>query len=206
MGSSENIWTALAVIIGFGSSLLAYFFFKLREHRAMHKGLPQPPNAGWLGHMKIMNGLMEEYPREVHPHVYPHLIREKYGLGDIFYLDLWPLAYPMLVISDPQIAQQALHLPKHEVLGQVVGPVVGDHSILTMEGKEWRTWRSVFNPGFSHSNIMTLVPGIVEDSLVFCDVLEEHARKGDVFRLEDAATRVTVDIIGECKDVFHSQV
>lgn len=44
---------------------------------------------------------------------------------------------------------------------------------------------------------MTLVPGIVDDSLVFAEKLTEHAEKGEVFRLEEDATRLTVDIIGK---------
>lgn len=44
---------------------------------------------------------------------------------------------------------------------------------------------------------MTLVPGIVDDSMVFAEKLSEHAEKGGVFRMEEAATRLTVDIIGK---------
>lgn len=44
---------------------------------------------------------------------------------------------------------------------------------------------------------MTLVPGIVDDSLTFTSILTSHADSGAVFRLEEAATRLTVDIIGK---------
>ena len=43
---------------------------------------------------------------------------------------------------------------------------------------------------------MTLVDGIVDDSLVFMDVLSKHADTGEIFSMEEAATRVTVDVIG----------
>ena len=43
---------------------------------------------------------------------------------------------------------------------------------------------------------MTLVDGIVDDSLTFMDMLAEHAEAKDIFSLEEAATRATVDIIG----------
>ena len=44
---------------------------------------------------------------------------------------------------------------------------------------------------------MTLVPGIVDDSIIFTEKLASHAAKGEVFRLEEDATRLTVDIIGK---------
>lgn len=44
---------------------------------------------------------------------------------------------------------------------------------------------------------MTLVPGIVDDSIVFTKKLAEHAEKGEAFRMEEDATRLTVDIIGK---------
>ena len=43
---------------------------------------------------------------------------------------------------------------------------------------------------------MTLVGGTVDDSLLFMKILGEHADAVELFLMEDAATRVTVDIIG----------
>jgi hypothetical protein len=54
----------------------------------------------------------------------------------------------------------------------------------------------VFNPGFAGSHLMSLVPGIVEDSLVFCEILSQCAASSKLVRLEELATRLTVDIIG----------
>ncbi|KAK4889005.1 hypothetical protein LTR28_002838, partial [Elasticomyces elasticus] len=103
----------------------------------------------------------------------------------------------MLVIASPELAQQVSNWKKHQIVRDILPALTGYHNMIAMEGKEWKTWRSIFNPGFSVSNLMSLVPGIVEDALVFCDVLAEHAHKEDVFRLEEAATRLTIDIIGK---------
>ena len=43
---------------------------------------------------------------------------------------------------------------------------------------------------------MTMTDGIVDDCLTFCDFLSEHAASGKTFILEEATTKVTVDIIG----------
>ena len=65
-----------------------------------------------------------------------------------------------------------------------------------MEGTEHKTWRAIFNPGFSSAHLMTLVGGIVDDSMVFTEILGRHAKKQDIFPLEEATTKLTVDIIG----------
>ena len=65
-----------------------------------------------------------------------------------------------------------------------------------MNGAEHKRWRAIFNPGFSSAHLMTLVGGIVDDSMLFMEVLGRHAEEQDIFSLEEAATRATVDIIG----------
>ncbi len=43
---------------------------------------------------------------------------------------------------------------------------------------------------------MTLVDGVVDDSMVCMGILARHAEQQDIFSLEDTATRATLDIIG----------
>ncbi|KAL8963213.1 MAG: hypothetical protein Q9183_005040, partial [Haloplaca sp. 2 TL-2023] len=69
--------------------------------------------------------------------------------------------------------------------------------MVSLEGKEWKTWRSIFNPGFASGHLMSLVSGMVADTLLFINTLADHAANGTIFKLEDAATRLTVDIIGK---------
>ena len=47
------------------------------------------------------------------------------------------------------------------------------------------------------SQVTTLIPGIVDDVQIYLDKLKEHAEKGDVFRLEEETTRLTIDVIGK---------
>jgi cytochrome P450 len=44
---------------------------------------------------------------------------------------------------------------------------------------------------------MSLVAGIVDDGLVYSQVLDEHAASDKVFRLEEVTTRLTIDVIGK---------
>ena len=43
-------------------------------------------------------------------------------------------------------------------------------------GEPWRKFRKMFNPAFAVSNLETLVPGIVEETMVFVDILQKSAR------------------------------
>ncbi|KAL8951787.1 MAG: hypothetical protein Q9222_002257 [Ikaeria aurantiellina] len=105
----------------------------------------------------------------------------------------------MLIITDPAAAAQiTIHhsLPKHHSTQDYVYPLLGEKNLVTLEGKEWRMWRGIFNPGFSSGHLMSLVGGMVSDTVLFTKILSEYAAKGTLFQLEDAATRLTVDIIG----------
>ena len=51
---------------------------------------------------------------------------------------------------------------------------------------------------------MKLVPEMIKDVLVFRDILREHAKTGDIFRLEDQTINFTLDIIGRVTLSVHS--
>ena len=147
-----------------------------------------------------MAKIISEFPPRIHPHTVTSYLRKKYNLPAIFYLDTWPFgAESICVVLDPDVASQVTVqpcLPKHKALEDIVLPLTGRDSLLTIEGKRHKEWRNVFNPGFSNAHLMTLVDGIVEDSLVFIDILGKHADTGDTLLLEEAATKFTVDVIG----------
>ena len=128
-----------------------------------------------------------------------HYLRIQYNLPLVFYLDTWPFSDPICVIVDPDLAYQVTvqnSLPKHKVISESIWPLTGPKTLVAMDGPEHKRWRAIFNPGFSSAHLMTLVDGIVDDSMLFMDILGKHAKEQDIFSLEEAATRVTVDIIG----------
>jgi hypothetical protein len=44
--------------------------------------------------------------------------------------------------------------------------------------------------------MMTLVPAMVEETLVYCDILREKAKKGDMFFMDPVNLRLMLDVIG----------
>ena len=159
-----------------------------------------PPYHPLFGHLLLSRSILRELPSDVHGHYLPGLIKRKYpDLSPTFYLDNWPFATPMLIITSPAAAFQACQdhsLPKFSALRAFMTPLTGGQDLVTMEGKQWQTWRTIFNPGFSAGHLMTLVPGFVKDTSTFCEILRDHAKGGRIFSLEQAAIRVTMDIIG----------
>lgn len=79
---------------------------------------------------------------------------------------------------------------------QFLRPLTGKHDLVSMEGQLWKTWRNIFNPGFSATHLATMVPGIMDDVLVFRDILRKRAEQGNIFSLEEATLNVTLDVIG----------
>lgn len=61
----------------------------------------------------------------------------------------------------------------------------------------WRPWRAVFNKGFNSEQINSLVPGMVQETLIYADALRGLAKKGEMVFLEPLTLRFTIDMIGK---------
>lgn len=117
----------------------------------------------------------------------------------LIYFDTWPFAYPMLAVFHPDLMSQFCQTPslrKHEMMDKEFANFSQGLDLVTSHGQYWKTWRSIFNPGFSAQNISSLVPAFVEETMVFRQYLVKQAALGATFRLEDQAMMATCDIIG----------
>ncbi|KAK8168539.1 cytochrome P450 [Phyllosticta citrichinensis] len=185
------------ILLSVFALVVARFLYKgFRIRRQLH-ALPGPPHSYLLGHLSLVAQVAASQPFNVHHQVLMFLIAQQHGFDDFFYLDTWPFSDPLLVVVDPSYAQHLTNLPKSPLITHMLDGLVGKNSLVAMNGLLWKTWRTMLNPGFSLTNLMTLVPEIVDRSIDFCDVLQEHARAGDLFRMEEIATRLTIDIIGK---------
>ena len=159
-----------------------------------------PPHHPLFGHLQIVGSIMSKLPSDVHGHVLPRQIELMYPkLDPIFYVDTWPFGPPILAVASPDGAHQIsqVHsLPKFHALREYMRPVTGGSDLVTMEGKEWKTWRNIFNPGFSSGHIMTLVPEMLKDISIFREILRDLAEKRDIFLMDPLTTRLSLDIIG----------
>jgi cytochrome P450 len=167
----------------------------------IHYRQPCPPHSFWWGHLKEMDLVMKEFPDDVHPQVVMARLGEKFDLGPVFYVDLWPIATPMMIIQDNGIAAQITQtksLPKSTLTKQFLRNMTGEKSIVTSEGAEWKMLRTMFSPGFSPNYLMSLVPDIIVKHIkVFRHRLQQVAIVGETIKLQETAVNATVDVIGE---------
>ncbi|KAH9894499.1 cytochrome P450 [Xylariomycetidae sp. FL2044] len=189
---------ALMYLLLFPLLGLIYFFYRLRQQRALFKNLPGPPHHPIWGHLPIMAGVARSLPRDADPQSYAHYIRKKYDLGDFFYMDLWPAAPPQLVIVHPdlaaQIAQSKTTFRKGDMVGQYLRPLIGQRGMVASNGHAWKMSRRLFTPGLLHSNLLQHVPDCVDDTLQFREQLLKYADSGEIFALEHLTARLIFNI------------
>lgn len=181
-------------------SLIARFLQKLHFQRRLVKGLPGPPHSYIWGHLRAVDAVIRTQPKRAAPQTYATLLKEAYNLGDFFYVDFWPFGDPILMVLDVDVMNEFLvkqSLPKHREVDKFLQHFGGPGNLVSSEGALWRKWRSAFNPGFSANHLMSLVPVILDECEIFCEILTKHAENKDVFRMERDTTRLTVDIIGK---------
>ncbi|KAK4103425.1 cytochrome P450 [Parathielavia hyrcaniae] len=144
---------------------------------------------------------MAQYPSDMFPlsictwvlQRFPHL--EKNGF---ILIDAWPFMSPMLYVFDPEMSTQFTQvqsLPKSNDIKSEFRPLTGSKDLVTLDGPEWKFWRSVFNPGFSTKNLVAMTPAFLEEVRVFVDKLRAAAQSGEVLKIEGPATSLTIDVI-----------
>lgn len=160
-----------------------------------------PPHNPIFGHLLVLARVMSKIPKDAHPHYLPDQLRQAYPeMGPIFYLDAWPFTTLILVVASPATLAQITTehvLPKFPAIKDYLYPLANGKDLVSMDGQEWKYWRSIFNPGFSASHLMTIVPDIVRETTVFCEVLQHHAQEGDVFRMKVLTDDLAMDVIGK---------
>lgn len=143
---------------------------------------------------------MSKLPDDAYVHYLPDQLKRAFPhLGPVFYIDSWPFVPRILVVASPTSAYQITQehsLPKYPATRKFLRPLTGESGLITMEGQLWRTWRTIYNPGFSAAHLKTLVPDIVDETVIFCNILREHARSRDIFPLKHATGNLTMDVIG----------
>lgn len=195
--TADRIGWAVAI---FSLTLLIRFLQKLHFNRTIVRGLPGPPHSYLWGSLRSMAEVISKQPKRAAPQTFASFLKEAYNLGDYFYIDTWPFGYPIMMIFDADIMNEFTvkqSLPKHPAVEEFMQHIGGPGNLVSSEGAEWKKWRSAFNPGFSANHLMSLVPAIVDDVLVFNDIMTKHAENNDLIRMERALTSLTVDIIGK---------
>lgn len=87
-------------------------------------------------------------------------------------------------------------LIKNHRSADTLGGLTGTESIFSLHGKEWQQQRAWFAPAFSLSHLLALVPGMVEEVLIFKESLTKFAVSNETFSMADELVKLTMDVIG----------
>ncbi|KIW70862.1 hypothetical protein, variant 2 [Phialophora macrospora] len=197
------MWRIVSAVLALLAASVLYFVILVYKKRGELDGLPQPPMEGgkFWGHLKIAGECKRLFPPNCHMQNWANYIRKRYDLGDVFYVDWWPLGPRWVFIADPELASKFLttgqSLPKSRLVTAFLAKLLGPSNMVSLEGQAWKSLRSIFNPGFSASHLITLVPYVVDSSLVFLDLLREKAKTGEPVQLDPLTIGFAIDIIGK---------
>jgi cytochrome P450 len=159
-----------------------------------------PPWDFAAGHLKTLPSLLEMLPKgSQHSDAFTLLSYNFVDADSCFYIDVWPITSPLLIITSPELAIQACQehdLPKPDILIPFFAPFAGGPNLFDMNGAEWKRSRALFNPGFSANVMLECMPQIIEEADIYVALLREHARKGDTFSLDKLTCDYMMDAIG----------
>ncbi|CCF33174.1 cytochrome P450 52A11 [Colletotrichum higginsianum] len=166
--------------------------------------VPQAGKPSFLrGHRKVLDGLFRKGdPRR---HVDQVMIDTCKDIGNppVLLFDLRPMIPPMLMIFDWEVAEQITKssptwnssCPKSPTMRPIYH-LTGKRSILVTNGEVWRQQERKLNPGFAPQHLMTLLPTILDKTMVFLQRLDGFCETGEEFRMDEVCGALTFDIIG----------
>ncbi|KAL9127707.1 MAG: hypothetical protein Q9217_003458 [Psora testacea] len=97
-----------------------------------------------------------------------------------------------------------MSMQRPQLLPRFFQPFAGGPNLFDMREHEWKPWRAVFSKAFSAETTLSLVPGMVDETLTYCDTLRRHAEQKEIFQLDITTLRFTIDAIG--KTILNTQL
>ncbi|KAI9147830.1 putative sterigmatocystin biosynthesis P450 monooxygenase stcS [Paramyrothecium foliicola] len=159
------------------------------------------PHSFLFGHLLEAKEAFDKLPPKAHSLYFVASMGRNFSNG-AFYMDTYPLFAPLLVVTNPRLANEVVN---HNVVGVRKPPglrqwahfISGGPTYFDSNGHAWKHRMSIFNPAFSTSNIMAEVPLIIDRVHIFKQLLKERSQTGKEFALEQMTLRLVADIISE---------
>jgi len=209
MAENAEVTTALYLLLRIAVLLIFFsivyktviriiFTYRIRQR---YDDIPHLPRH-WLAGNLVNVGEQMSPSINAHPDNAMRGIWDELGQPPAYMIDLAPVDRAMLIIADPTMAEAITQpspeykysTPKSNTLQQLT-QLVGHHSLVLIEGDEWKVQRRRFNKGFAPMHLNTLIPLVVSKTGVFLDRLKSYAQSGENFQLKDPASDLTTDVI-----------
>lgn len=160
-----------------------------------------PPWNPLLGNLLAASKLFDRLPADSHSCYMLRMLSLDFP-GGAYYLDVWPLMDPVLVVTNPEMSYAAETHPKVGVtkpksLQAWFHAITGGPSQSDLNGGQWKYLHDLFSPAFSSNNVNAMAPVIVDRIEIFRQILREKAASGEVFSLEPAVLGLINDMICE---------
>ncbi|KAL2127976.1 hypothetical protein VTI74DRAFT_9913 [Chaetomium olivicolor] len=195
---------AASILLAILPLVATYLLVSLRYRRfRQFAEFPQhKPSLLW-GHMRVVHAYSMKGPPGSNFDAAVMRMAKDLGNPPIMLFDLRPVTYPMVVILNHEVAEQISRAsklfpwstPKSPTMDMLLR-VTGPHSILTKQNEDWKQIRKRFNPGFAPQHLMTLLPCIVDKTMMLVEQLDHYASSGKEFLLNKLTINLTFDIIG----------
>lgn len=163
-----------------------------------------------MGHLLEAKAASEELPPGAHSAYVTNRLATKLD-AEAFYFDPWPVNTPLLVLTDYRLANQATShewtgSAKPKMLCNWFAPISGRGGVnlFTQNGAEWKQDHEIFLPFFNGSNLDATIPAIVEEMLVFRDILRQKSEHKDITHLEPLTLALMNDVIGRV--IFNAEL
>ncbi|KAJ8121930.1 hypothetical protein ONZ43_g1743 [Nemania bipapillata] len=163
-----------------------------------------------MGHLLQAKAASEELPRGAHSAYVTNRLATKLN-AEAYYFDPWPIADPLLILTDYRLANQAT---SHEWTGSVKPPMLsrwfapisgrGGVNLFTQNGADWKRDHEIFLPFFNNSNLDATLPAIIEEMLIFRDILRQKSQHKDIVLLEPLTLTLMNDVIGRV--IFNAEL
>ncbi|KAI0478166.1 putative cytochrome P450 [Xylaria cf. heliscus] len=182
---------------------LGYLVHTFYDHRRKinelrRRGVPMPKEWSWVtGHLLVLQKYVNRIPPDAAVAFAMRDLAEEYADTEVFLMDVWPVYPALFTLFGPETITEVCNkynLPKPPVSASSMEPVAGGPNLISMNGDEWKYWRSLFNPGFSSGAMLNNVPHIVDSALVFREKLIENIGKG-MFPLDELTTKLAMEVI-----------
>ncbi|KAI9148738.1 putative sterigmatocystin biosynthesis P450 monooxygenase stcS [Paramyrothecium foliicola] len=197
-------WITISSAVGaLLCTVTAYFVRATYNHRCKinelrKRGVPMPKWNWVTGHLLVLQNYINGIPPDAAvAFALRDLAQNEFADREVFLMDYWPMYPPQLVVFGPEICNQVCNkynLPKPAIISEAMRPISGGPDLVTMNGEEWKYWRSVFNPGFSTGAMAGNVPYIIDSVRVFREKLVAMIGKG-IFSLDEFTTQLTTEVI-----------
>ncbi|KAI1318985.1 cytochrome P450 [Xylariaceae sp. FL0255] len=208
----DHFTTLFKAALGFVLAILAvkviaFFseFWRIRSRMQylQRAGMPMPKHNWLTGSLLPAKTASDELPSDAHSSYVLNSIAEKVD-SEAFYFDPFPINQSFLCLTDHYMAEQAT---SHQWTGQVkpanlkdwFNPISGRDgmNLFTQNGKEWKTDHETFLPFFNNGNLDATMPAIIDEMLIFRDILrKKSANPKDITRLEPLTLNLMNDVIG----------